>query len=72
MRRVDALAHHVRLFPALYRARRCAGVRQLDSHAELVYSFAFSHEGTHIVSGSLDRSVRIWDSNNLPWVCGLT
>ena len=28
-----------------------------------IYSVAFSHDGIHIVSGSLDKSVRVWDAS---------
>ena len=33
----------------------------LNGHTELVCSVAFSSDGTHIVSGSADNSVRVWD-----------
>ena len=35
-------------------------LQQLNGHTSLVSSVAFSHDGTHIVSGSSDKSVRVW------------
>ena len=32
-------------------------------HTDCVKSVAFSHDGIHIVSGSLDNSVRVWDAS---------
>ncbi|KAE9389855.1 WD40 repeat-like protein [Gymnopus androsaceus JB14] len=34
----------------------------LQGHDGRVYSVAFSHDGTRIVSGSSDKTVRIWDA----------
>jgi len=34
----------------------------LNGHTDLVNSVAFSSYGSHIVSGSLDKSVRVWDA----------
>ncbi|KAE9403383.1 WD40 repeat-like protein [Gymnopus androsaceus JB14] len=34
----------------------------LQGHDGGVYSVAFSHDGTRIVSGSSDKTVRIWDA----------
>ena len=33
----------------------------LWGHSDHVYSFAFSPDGSHVVSGSKDRTVRIWN-----------
>ncbi|KAJ6457820.1 WD40-repeat-containing domain protein, partial [Mycena vitilis] len=33
-------------------------------HTDWVFSVAFSPDGKHIVSGSIDRSVRIWDAES--------
>ncbi|KAE9386282.1 hypothetical protein BT96DRAFT_544839, partial [Gymnopus androsaceus JB14] len=34
----------------------------LKGHDDGVSSVAFSHDGTRIVSGSYDNTVRIWDA----------
>jgi hypothetical protein len=38
-----------------------AELQQLNGHTGWVNSVAFSHDDTHIVSGSTDKSVRVWD-----------
>ena len=35
----------------------------LEGHTSYVTSVAYSPDGKHIVSGSLDKTVRVWDSN---------
>ena len=35
----------------------------LTGHSREVYSVAFSPDGKHIVSGSRDRTVKVWDSH---------
>jgi WD40 repeat protein len=40
-----------------------AELQQLNGHADWVRSVAFSHDGIHIVSGSRDKSVRVWDAS---------
>ena len=37
-----------------------AELQQLNGHTGIVNSVAFSHDGIHIVSGSYDKSVRVW------------
>ena len=34
----------------------------LTGHSDLVRSVAYSPDGKHIVSGSYDKTVKIWDS----------
>ena len=36
-------------------------VRALDGHTDQVTSTSFSLDGKRIVSGSLDKTVKIWD-----------
>ena len=38
-----------------------AELQQLDGYTPTVTSVAFSHDGTHIVSGSNDNSIRVWN-----------
>jgi WD40 repeat protein len=33
-----------------------------NSHSHYVMSVAFSPDGTKIVSGSLDKTIKVWDS----------
>ena len=40
----------------------CLQVRTLTGHADRVSSVAFSPNGKFVVSGSLDRLVKIWDA----------
>ena len=32
-----------------------------DAHSNVITSVAFSPDGTKIVSGSLDRTIKVWD-----------
>ena len=34
----------------------------LQGHTDLVNSVAFSPDGRHIVSGSLDQTIQVWDA----------
>jgi WD40 repeat protein len=38
-------------------------LKELKGHTSSVYSVAFSSDGTRIVSGSDDNSVRVWDAS---------
>ena len=33
-----------------------------DAHSDWVISVAFSPDGTKIVSGSFDKTIKVWDS----------
>ena len=35
---------------------------KINAHSEAVASVAFSPDGTKIVSGSLDKTIKVWDS----------
>ncbi|KAE8154321.1 quinon protein alcohol dehydrogenase-like superfamily [Aspergillus avenaceus] len=41
----------------------------LQEHTDRVFSVAFSQDGKFIVSGSGDKSVKIWDTNTQDWSC---
>ena len=34
----------------------------LTGHSDLVYSVAYSPDGKHVVSGSRDNTVKVWDA----------
>ena len=36
-----------------------------DAHSNLIMSVAFSPDGTKIVSGSADETIKVWDSGAL-------
>jgi WD40 repeat protein len=36
-----------------------------NAHSSYVMSVAFSPDGTKIVSGSLDKTIKVWDSGAL-------
>jgi WD40 repeat protein len=39
-------------------------INVIEGHSEWVNSVAFSNDGTRVVSGSLDSTVRVWDSSS--------
>ena len=46
------------LTPCLVHEQECT----LTGHSRPVHSVAYSPDGKHIVSGSYDKTVKIWDS----------
>ncbi|MEE1020397.1 MAG: PEGA domain-containing protein [Bacteroidales bacterium] len=38
-------------------------LKNLNGHSDLVYSVAYSPDGTKIISGSRDDNIKIWDAN---------
>ena len=38
-------------------------LKTLEGHSERVFSVAYSPDGTKIISGSRDKTVKIWDAN---------
>ena len=36
--------------------------QKTDAHSELITSVVFSPDGTKIVSGSLDKTIKVWES----------
>ena len=47
----------------------CAGALELlsektNAHSSVIWSVAFSSDGTKIVSGSSDRTIKVWDAVN--------
>jgi WD40 repeat protein len=55
------LGQHLVCWPDKPRAR-FPGLCTLTGHSGLVTSVAYSPDGKHIVSGSCDKTVKIWDS----------
>ena len=41
-----------------------ACMQTLYGHSDMVSSVAFSHDGTQVVSGSGDKTVKIWDASS--------
>ncbi len=39
-------------------------IEKLESHKDSVYSVAFSPDGKYLVSGSLDKTLKIWELNS--------
>jgi WD40 repeat protein len=35
---------------------------KMNSHSDWIWSVAFSPDGTKIVSGSADKTIKVWDS----------
>ena len=38
-----------------------------SAHSDLIGSVAFNHDGTKIVSGSRDQTIKVWDANPRPF-----
>jgi WD40 repeat protein len=71
------VAEHYRpLFPKILKPRRGkagdwpAIVAVMEGHTRSVTSVAFSQDGKHIVSGSRDETIRVWDSETGDVVLG--
>ena len=39
--------------------------KKTNAHCDYVWSVAFSPDGTKIVSGSADKTIKVWDSGAL-------
>ena len=37
-------------------------IEKKTAHSDYIWSVAFSPDGTKIVSGSADRTIKVWDS----------
>ena len=49
-----------------------AEVRTLSGHLSTVWSVAFSADGKYIVTGSVDKTAKIWDTDyrdTISWAC---
>jgi len=46
-------------------AKLFSAKHELKGHTGAVYAVQFSHDGRFLVSGSFDKSVRVWDTTNL-------
>ena len=36
-----------------------------SAHSDWIHSVAFNHDGTKIVSGSSDKTIKVWDAGTL-------
>ena len=62
-RRVERTGNLVELSDSgLPRGDGEVAIAELDGHTEYVHQVAWSPDGTRLVSGSGDKTVRIWDS----------
>ena len=50
------------IIPLEYGMQHGTQIHQLDGHSDYVYSVSLSPDGTKIVSGSRDSSIRVWDA----------
>ena len=64
---VKALAHAVKVAVQQAAAEKVAAetALTLEGHSGPVYSVSFSPDGKRIVSGSADKTVKIWDISSL-------
>ena len=40
-------------------------IEKTNAHSNIIMAVAFSPDGTKIVSGSLDETIKVWDSGAL-------
>ena len=43
---------------------------QFDAHTSVIYSIAFSPDGAKIVSGSWDKTIRVWETESGRTIAG--
>lgn len=59
------IANKVALEAWIYEIPSGRRVAVLDGHQDQIYSLAYSPDGKHLVTGSLDSTARVWDARKL-------